>query len=230
MTSSRAAATAIDPPISPPARRARPPRWLDLRMIIGLLLVAVCVVAGARIVSAADQTVRVWALTADLAAGTTLTESDLTTVDVRLDEHAGIYLAATSDPVGKTLTRDVGDGDLLPVKAVQAEDELVSLALSIPASHVPMTVARGDRVSLYATAAPPAGSQQEAGATSVVIESVTVAEVSERSQGALSVGSGELQVVVKVPSCAVAQILDGIVQKVLTVVEVTGAADSPPSC
>lgn len=230
MTASRVAPTASDLPPSPPARRSRTPRWLDLRMIIGLLLVAACVVAGARIVSASDETVKVWAVTADLAAGTTLTESDVETVDVRLDEHAAIYLAATSDPVGKTLTRDVGAGDLLPVKAVQGADELVSLALSIPASHVPMTVSRGDRVSLYATAAPPAGAQQEPASTSLVVESVTVAEVSERSQGALSVGSGELQVVVKVPSCAVGQILDGTVQKVLTLVEVTGTTAAPPVC
>jgi hypothetical protein len=199
-------------------------------MLVGTALILVSVVAGARIVSAADKTVKVWAVTSDLSAGTTLLDADVRTVDVRLDEHADSYLAANSDPVGKTVNRDVGAGDLLPAKSLDEGEDVVSLALSIPASHVPMTVQRGDRVTLYATAAPPAGSQQAPSPTAVVTEAVTVAGVSERSQGALSVGSGELQVVVKVPSCAVPAILDGTVQKVLTVVEVSSSASAHPGC
>lgn len=219
----------VDPlPASPAARRSGTPRWLDLRLLLGLALVAAAVVGGARIVSAADKTVKVWAVTADLAAGTTLTESDLTTVDVRLDEHATSYLAASADPVGKTLSRDVGKGDLLPAKAITGVEDIVSLALSVPAAHVPVTVARGDRVTLYATGENPGSGEQSASA--LVVAAVTVADVSERSQGALSVGTGELQVVIKVPSCAVSAILDGTAEKVLTVVELPAGAAAEPIC
>lgn len=218
------------PEQSPAARRARTPRWLDPRLLIGLVLVLGATVAGARIVSAADQTVTVWALTEDLAAGTTLTEDDLKTVDVGLDEHAASYLAATTDPVGKTLSRDVSAGDLLPIAALAEDSALVGLALSVPASNVPLTVSRGDRVSIYATAAPPPGTQVASPSTALVVEAAAVADVSDRSQGALSVGSGQLQVVVKVPECAVAGILDATVDQILTVVEVTSSARAPELC
>ena len=182
MARSKAAVHNPDPALaSPVARRSRAPRWLDLRLLIGLALVLVSVVAGAKVFADADKTVKVWALTADLAAGTTLTEADLHTVDVRLDEHASAYVAASANPVGKTLTRDVSKGDLLPARSVTAAEELVALALSIPAAHVPVSVQRGDRVNLYATAEPKAGTQAAPGATSLVIEAATVAEVSERS-------------------------------------------------
>lgn len=220
----------LQPEPSPPARRARPPRWLDLRLLFGLVLVVAAVVAGARIVSAADETVTVWAVTRDLAGGTTLTADDLRTVDVGLDEHAAAYIAATSDPTGKILSRDVGAGDLLPLSAVTPDTDLVALALSVPASNVPLTVARGDRVSIYATSLPAAGASSTPASTVLVVEASAVADVSDRSQGALSVGSGELQVVVKVPECAVAGILDLTVDKVLTVVEVGSAVREPAVC
>ncbi|WP_153506617.1 SAF domain-containing protein [Cumulibacter manganitolerans] len=215
---------------SPAARRVRSPRWLDVRLLIGLALVLASVVAGAKVLADADKSVTVWAVTADLAAGSTLTEADLRTVDVRLDEHAAAYVAATSSPVGKTLSRDVSEGDLLPARSVAAAEELVALALSIPAAHVPVSVGRGDRVTLYATPEPVAGAKAAPGATTMVVEAVPVADVSERSQGALSVGSGQLQVVIKVPSCAVPGILDGTTGKTLTLVEVGRGAVAPAGC
>lgn len=228
MTRSTSPAPLLEP--SPAAQRSRAPRWLDLRLLIGLVLVVAAVLAGARIVSAADETVTVWAVTNDLAAGTTLAADDLETVEVGLDEYAAAYLAATSDPVGKTLSRDVSAGDLLPVGAIAEESDLVGLALSVPASNVPLTVSRGDRVSIYATTTPAPGAQAAAPSTVLVVEAAAVADVSDRSQGALSVGSGELQVVVRVPECAVATILDSTVDQVLTIVEVGAAARTAQTC
>src|SRR3954449_3519595 len=68
----------------PVPRRVRPPRWLDLRLVLGVLLVLGSVLLGARVVGAADATVPVWAVTGDLAAGTHLVAADLRAVDVRL--------------------------------------------------------------------------------------------------------------------------------------------------
>src|SRR6476659_1229278 len=63
-----------EPPAGPSPRRVRPPRWLDLRLVLGVLLVLGAVLLGARIVTAADATVPVWAAAGDLAAGTALTD------------------------------------------------------------------------------------------------------------------------------------------------------------
>ena len=98
--------TAVRTPTVPPTtadalagrtpRRVRPPRWLDLRLVLGVLLVLASVLLGARVVSAADATVPVWAVTGDLAAGTQLSADDLVAVDVRLD-------AAADAPTGETV-------------------------------------------------------------------------------------------------------------------------------
>jgi len=60
------------PAASPTPRRLRAPGWLNFRLIAGILLVLVSVIAGARIVTAADTSDMVWAAEADLAAGTVL--------------------------------------------------------------------------------------------------------------------------------------------------------------
>ena len=54
---------------SPPAARLGRPRWRDARLLGGLLLVLLSVVLGARVLAAADDTVAVWSVTTDLAAG-----------------------------------------------------------------------------------------------------------------------------------------------------------------
>lgn len=230
---SRSVPSPTTPELSPPARRPQRPTWLDLRLLVGVLLVLAAVITGARVVSAADDSVTVWAMTADLAAGTTLTESDIETIDVGLGEHAAAYVAAGSNPAGLTLTRDVNAGDLLPASALDEGSDLVGLALSVPASNIPMSVARGDRVSIYATGADGAAGAADTattGATVLVVDAAAVADVSERSQGALSVGSGDLQIVVRIPECAVAAILDDTADRVLTVIEVPSAARPAQDC
>src|SRR3954468_13497919 len=141
----------------PVPRRVRPPRWLDLRLVLGLVLVLGSVLLGARVGSAADATVPVWAAAGDLAAGTVLTPEDLVAVDVRLDDVAGSYLASSTRPEGRTLARGVGDGELLP-RAVLAEPaRLVQLALPVQAGYVPPSLRRGQLVDVYAVAEPAPG-------------------------------------------------------------------------
>src|SRR3954466_15707726 len=96
---------------APVPRRVRPPRWLGLRLMLGLVLVLGSVLLGARVVSAADATVPVWAAAGDLAAGTVLTADDLVAVDVRLGDAASAYLSTTTRPAGRTLSRAVSAGE-----------------------------------------------------------------------------------------------------------------------
>src|SRR3954470_22107537 len=102
----------------PTPRRVRPPQWLDLRLVLGLLLVLGSVLLGARVVSAADATVPVWAAAGDLAAGTVLTADDLVSRDVRLDDTGESYLSSSTRPEGRTLSRAVSAGELVPRSAL----------------------------------------------------------------------------------------------------------------
>src|SRR3954462_10450549 len=92
---------------SPAPRRVRPPRWLDLRLVLGVLLVLGSVLLGARVIGVADATVPVWAASTDLAAGTEISPDDLVAVDVRLDSAAKAYLASSERPDGRLLSRAV---------------------------------------------------------------------------------------------------------------------------
>src|SRR5829696_5933624 len=162
-------------PPGPAPRRVRPPRWLDLRLVLGVLLVLGSVLLGAQVVSAADATVPVWAATGDLAAGTELTAEDLVAVDVRLDATADAYLSATTRPEGRTLSRAVRTGELVPRSALEEAEELVQVALPVQAGFVPPGLERGQLVDVYAVADPAAGATASAdGSVTLVVRDVPV--------------------------------------------------------
>src|SRR5688500_8698184 len=93
-------------------------RWLDARLLIGLLLVLLSVVVGAKVFAEADERVAVWAVTRDLGADTTLASGDLVARSVRLDQAAGRYVSADQSLDGLVLRRAVGKDELLPVAAL----------------------------------------------------------------------------------------------------------------
>jgi hypothetical protein len=228
--------TAVRPPAAPSGigealpgptpRRVRPPRWLDLRLVLGVLLVLASVLFGARIVSAADATVPVWAVAGDLAAGTELTGDDLVAVDVRLDDTAGAYLSTTTRPEGRTLARAVREGELLPRTALEEAEELVQLALPVQSGYVPPGLERGQLVDVYAVADPAAGATSVAdGSVSLVVRKAPVQAISGRSEGVLSTPTTAVQVVVAVSADDAAGVLAAIAGRPLVVV-VHGSVDA----
>jgi hypothetical protein len=211
---------------APTPRRVRPPRWLDLRLVLGVLLVLGSVLLGARVMSAADATVPVWAVADDLAAGTELAAEDLVSVDVRLDGAAAAYLAAGTRPEGRTLARAVRAGELLPRSALEEPDELVQVALPVQAGYVPPGLARGQLVDVYALADPAAGAVAHAdGSVTPVVEQAPVQALSGRSDGVLSTPTTTVQIVVAVPADEAADVLASIGGRPLVVV-VHGSVDA----
>lgn len=192
----------------PSASAARLPRarWLDPRLILGLLLVLLSVALGARIVAAADDSVAVWEVTRDLGPGTALTRGDLVARHVRLSAAAEGYIAASGrPPVGYVVVRPVGAHELLPRAAVAtaATAQLRRLPLEVD------TVALGDVkagsvVDIYVVAA--AGDDAPATASEVLAD-VTVADVSRRG-GGLGAGATRSAVTVLVTPQQATALLD----------------------
>jgi hypothetical protein len=223
------APAAADVAPAPTPRRVRPPRWLDLRLVLGVLLVLGSVLLGARVVSAADATVPVWSVADDLAAGTELSADDLVAVDVRLDSATGAYLATSTRPEGRTLSRAVRAGELLPRSALEDPAELVQVALPVQAGYVPPSLTRGQLVDVYALADPAAGAVAEAdGSVTAVVEDAPVQALSGRSDGVLSTPTTTVQVVVAVPADEAADVLAAIGGRPLVVV-VHGSVDTDPT-
>jgi Chaperone for flagella basal body P-ring formation len=203
----------------PAPRRVRPPRWLDLRLVLGLLLVLGSVLLGARVVAAADATVPVWSASGNLAAGTVLTADDLVAVEVRLDDTGQAYLSASTRPEGRTLSRAVRAGELVPRSALVEPEDLVQLALPVQSGFVPPSLQRGQLVDVYAVADPAAGATVVAdGSVTPVVSSAPVQAVSGRAEGVLSTPTTTVQVVVSVDADDASDVLASIGGRPLVVV------------
>jgi len=192
---------------------------MDLRLVLGVLLVLGSVLLGARVVGAADATVPVWAATGDLAAGTELTAADLRPVDVRLGDAAASYLATGTRPEGRTLSRAVQAGELLPRSALDEVGELVQLALPVQSGFVPPGLERGQLVDVYAVADPAAGATGVAdGSVRLVVREAPVQAISGRSEGVLSTPTTAIQVVIAVAADDASDVLASIAGRPLVVV------------
>jgi hypothetical protein len=138
---------------SVPAQRNRRARWKDGRLVLGVLLVAITALAGAKLLSSADDTTTIWAAKHDLAAGTTLTDDDLTTARVRFTngEDASRYVAADADLKGLVVTRAVDAGEFVPRDAAvsEAEKDRTELPLSVATGRLPADIASGDDVDIW---------------------------------------------------------------------------------
>ena len=144
-----------DPPASPRASRLPVPGWLDGRLVLGVLLVLVSVVVGARVLSTADRSSLVWAAATDLTAGSQLSSDDLQPVRVRLFETGARYLAADGEPpVGYVLDQAVGAGELLPQDALSrpgADVDFRLVTVPVEAGHYPPALREDARVDLWVT-------------------------------------------------------------------------------
>ncbi|MBM7805759.1 hypothetical protein JOD57_001596 [Geodermatophilus bullaregiensis] len=221
-----APAAAGEETTGPVPRRVRAPRWLDLRLVLGVLLVLGSVLLGARVVTAADATVPVWSVAGDLAAGTVLGPEDLVAVDVRLGDTAGAYLSTGTDPAGRTLARAVRAGELLPRTALEEPEELVQVALPVQAGYVPPGLARGQVVDVYGVT-DPAGTTTGEGVV-LVVGAAPVQAVSGRTDGVLSTATTTVQVVVSVPAAQAPGVLGAIGGRPLVVVA-HASVDDPPA-
>jgi hypothetical protein len=212
-------AAAAEIPPGPTPRRVRPPRWLDLRLVLGVLLVLGSVLLGARVVSAADATVPVWAVAGDLAAGSEVTTGDLVAVDVRLDDAADAYVSTGTHPEGRTLGRAVRAGELLPRSALEEPAEVVHLALPVQSGYVPPSLERGQLVDVYAVTDPGAGVTALDGSdVTPVVSDAPVQSVSGRPEGMLSAATTTVQVVVAVAADEAPDVLAAVGGRPLVVV------------
>jgi hypothetical protein len=183
-------ATLPEVPPSPRPRRLAPPSWLDLRLLLGVLLVLASVLIGARVVAGARHTYPRVAVRHDLAAGTVLAAGDLELVRVQLPgSHRARYLARVSDAVGKRLGRPVTGGELLPAAALAAVPAGTTVTVPLAAGSAP-ALRKGERLELWVSAP---------GCASVVLlPDVPIQSVRTDSGGSFGAGSGEQDVVVSV--------------------------------
>lgn len=151
---SRSARSAA-PPV-PAAQRATTPGWRDPRLWLGVLIIAVSVVVGARILSTADDTTAVWSVERDLSPGEALVAEDVTARKVRFIEGADAEryaLVADGVPAGSRLTRAIGTGELVPRSALSAslETGVIEVPITVEPGQLPPSVGAGSIVNIWVT-------------------------------------------------------------------------------
>lgn len=177
---------------------------LDPRLIIGVVIVGASVAGVWAIVSAADETVPVFAASAALSPGDRIDAGDLETVRVRLDA-ATLYLDSVPNE-GLVVTRSVGEGELVPLSAIgsAAGLRLTSLVLSVD-GQLAASIGAGSIVDVWAAA------ESESGVFAAPTTIVAGATVVRLVQSQTIVGAGETTAVeVLVPRSKVARVLEAI--------------------
>ncbi len=205
------------------ARRLPRARWLDVRLLGGVLLILVAMVGGARVVSAADRTVPIWTVGRDLGAGTTLAPDDLVPRRVHLDGDARRYVSASAPPpAGRVLLRSVGAGELLPAGALATPGTAALRQVGVTVERLG-GITRGAVVDVYRVpTAQPGRPPGRARSERLLREQATVAAVEDRGR---ALGSAtRREVVLLVPSAAVRPMLDALVDARVELVQVPSTA------
>jgi Chaperone for flagella basal body P-ring formation len=125
------------------ARRLRPPRWRDRRLVVGVVLVLASVALGAAVIGRADTTSPMYAARHTLTPGQRLTTGDVRVVRVRLGRQASYYL----DPsrlraAGAVVVRSIQAGELVPASAVGPPETVTARPVAVP---VPAAAVEGLR-------------------------------------------------------------------------------------
>lgn len=175
---------------SPEPRRIATPSWLDLRLVVGVVLVLASVLIGATVVSRASDTRAAVTATRDLAAGTILHGDDVRITQVQLsDGGAGVYLADVGDAIGKTLGRAVSKDELLPSAAVAEVPARTTVTVPFASGAAPR-LRDGQRIEVWVST--------KTCASVVLLADVTVQEVHTDSGGSFGNGTGGQDVVISV--------------------------------
>lgn len=182
------------------------------RLITGLSLFIIALLAASLIAKEANRTVYVWASATELAPGNIITQADIKATPVLLPESAKNYLSASAQIIGTIVKFRVSAGDLIPIAAVAStidQLDLRAVPLTVESTDLPMGLSRGEVIDIYAI---PNSDPQSITESTLLTEGVSVSAVSERNN------SGKASVVVSLPQSLVILILTHLADSRLIIV------------
>ncbi len=201
-------------------RRIGRPRWMDPRIIGGILLLVAAVVIGSRVIAASSRTAPVWSATRDLSAGTVLADGDLVAADVNLGDTGTQYLAVQVNPVGRTVGSVIRRGELVPAASVGQTPAGRVVVIPVPPDKFPPGVSHGSIVDLYLTRDPDGTAPPE---TKLLRGGLTVQSVVAPAAGGLSgATANEYQIAVLVDAATADELVRSLPLGEAVLVLVTG--------
>lgn len=204
---------------SDPVRTPRRAFWGDARFFLGVLLVAASVAGVWLVVTAARQTVPVYAAAHTLVPGQVIEPGDLEVVDVALGALAGAYLPAEHSAGALVATRTVEAGELVPAASVgEARSARTTNVVVRSAVDVPASVGAGAVVEVWAAPIREDGGYDE---PRVLVADATVVSVT-RDDSMIGGGAAALELVI--PRADVSATLAAMAdESALSIVPATGA-------
>lgn len=176
------------------ANRTRPRAfWSDARFVLGILLVVASIAGVWFVVTAARQTVPVFAAARTIVAGTALSGDDVRVVEVALGQMGDAYLAPESLEEGLVATRTIPSGELVPQSAVgDASAATVTTVVLRSAVDVPGSVEPGSVVEVWSA---PLIERGRYDTPRILVADATVVAVT-RDDSMIGGGSAALEVVI----------------------------------
>jgi len=165
---------------------------------VGIVLVAGSVVLGSRVLAAADDTVAVWAVSAEVPAGAPLPVDAVQIDRVRLADAQDVALYLPADqpfPADLVAAHDLAAGELISHSDVRppADRATTELPVAVQDGRRPPDLATGDRVDVWVTPSDDAGQADDERAARLVLQAAEVVSV-DAAAGGIGGGSGAVVV------------------------------------
>lgn len=126
-------------------------RRIDLRMVLGGLLIVASFISAYVISQSTSRMVTVWSANVDLAPGETIEENDISISRVALTDKAEYYLTGQRSIVGTHVVRFIKASELIPAFALSENSpvQLKKVPIAVSALRIAEGIASGAVVDVY---------------------------------------------------------------------------------
>ncbi len=195
----------------PTAQRLQRPSWRNTRLLVGVVLILLGTVLGAKVVASADDTVPMYAASAAIRPGDHLTSDNLRRVDVQLGAESARYLSARTVVADDSYAlRDIPEGELVPVGAVGGRSAVSVQAVTV---EVDANSARGlpanATVDVWVSPRDLQSTQERYLDATLSLQRVSVTPVTQDS-GRFGASSSTMAVQLRVPRDKVAEVIGAV--------------------
>lgn len=184
----------------PAAIRMRRIRWRDIRLWVGLALIVISMIVGAKLLSGPEGTATVWRASRDLQVGA---EPAVEPVTVHLGDAASSYLPVDV-PIDGRMTLPVPAGALIPAQAIgqPVASDVREVTVPVDPLHAPVTLSPGDRVDIWASSTDGAATLPP----TLVLADIPVVSADREAVGV----GGEIAVVLQIPADDVGELVSAM--------------------
>ena len=212
----------------PTAKRLQRPSWRDARLLVGVVLVLLGTVLGARLIAGADDTTPMYAASTTIRPGDRLTADNLRRVDVQLGDESARYLGATSAVADDSYAlREVPEGELVPASAVGSRSavSVQPVTIEVDASSA-RGLPAGALVDVWVSPRDTQSTQERYLDATLTLQRVSVSPENKDS-GRFGAASSTMAVQLRVPRDKVAEVIAAVDKQArFTLVPVPGQGTS----